>query len=112
MPEQLYVPKRAPLVDPKTGRITQEWEPLMDGLVRILATLDFEGITGTIALAQLVAHKSTHQSGGADAIKIDDLAAGDDNTDLDTSTTRHGLCPKLEGSTSRFLRADGQWAVP
>jgi len=48
------------------------------------------------------AHKTTHQSGGADAIKLDDLA----------TTSAHGLLPKLGGGTSNFLRADGTWAEP
>jgi hypothetical protein len=41
------------------------------------------------------AHASSHQSGGGDAIKLDDLATPDDNTDLNVSATRHGLFPKL-----------------
>jgi len=40
------------------------------------------------------AHHTTHESGGSDAIKLDDLAATDDNTDLDASATKHGLMPK------------------
>ena len=43
--------------------------------------------------------------------KIDDLTAGDDNTDLDSSTSRHGLLLKLGGGTTNFLRADGAWAA-
>jgi len=58
------------------------------------------------------AHNSTHQSGGADAIKLDDLAAPDDNTDLDATLSAHGLLPKLGGGTTDFLRADGTWAEP
>ena len=45
-------------------------------------------------------------------VKIDDFAAGDDNTDLDSSTSRHGLLPKLGGGTTNFLRADGTWNAP
>jgi hypothetical protein len=37
------------------------------------------------------AHAASHASGAADAIKLDDLAAGDDNTDLNATTLRHGL---------------------
>lgn len=40
------------------------------------------------------AHAASHQSGGTDSIKLDDLAAPDDNTDLDASTTKHGLAVK------------------
>lgn len=44
--------------------------------------------------------------------KLDDFATPDDNTDLDATTSRHGLLPKLGGGTSNFLRADGTWAAP
>jgi hypothetical protein len=59
-----------------------------------------------------IAHASTHQSGGTDAIKLDDLAAPDDNTDLNASISKHGLLPKLGGGTTNYLRADGSWATP
>lgn len=59
-----------------------------------------------------VAHASSHLSAGGDAIKLDDLAAPDDNTDLDASTTKHGLMKKFPGGTTTFLRADGSFASP
>lgn len=58
------------------------------------------------------AHGSSHQSGGSDAIKLDDLATPDDNTDLNASVSRHGLLPKLSGATNHFLRGDGTWSNP
>jgi len=58
------------------------------------------------------AHHTTHEAGGADAIKLDDLAAPDDTTDLDVSTSKHGLCPKAPNDTTKFLRGDGAWGVP
>lgn len=58
------------------------------------------------------AHASTHANGQSDALKLDDLATPDDNTDLDVSTTRHGLVPKAPNDTQKFLRGDGTWAVP
>jgi hypothetical protein len=39
-------------------------------------------------------HKTTHQAGGSDAIKLDDLTTPDDNTDLNASNSRHGLVLK------------------
>jgi len=60
----------------------------------------------------VAAHASSHQNGGGDAIKIDDLSAPDDNTDLNASTSAHGLLPKLGGGTTNYLRADGNWAEP
>ncbi len=44
--------------------------------------------------------------------KLDDLSAPDDNTDLNASTTAHGLLRKLTGGTTNFLREDGTWASP
>ena len=67
-------------------------------------------VIGTDIAAQ--SHNTQHQSGGSDAIKLDDLAAPDDNTDLNASTTKHGLLPKLPGGSTNFLREDGTWAAP
>lgn len=41
--------------------------------------------------------------------KIDDLAAGDDNTDLDSSTSRHGLLKKLANDARQYLDGVGAW---
>lgn len=68
------------------------------------ATLDDSGDPRTPS-----AHASDHQSGGGDAIKIDDLASPDDNTDLDVSTSVHGLCPKLPNDATRVLGGTGSW---
>jgi hypothetical protein len=59
-----------------------------------------------------LAHATSHQAGGGDGIKLDDLVAPDDNTDLNATTGVHGLLPKLGGGTTNFLRADGAWAAP
>jgi len=48
----------------------------------------------------------------ATAPKLDDCGTPDDNTDLDVSTAKHGLCPKAPNDTSKFLRGDGSWAAP
>jgi hypothetical protein len=59
-----------------------------------------------------ISHASTHASGQSDAVKIDDLAAADDNTDLNVSTSAHGLCPKLDNDDSHFLDGQGNWSEP
>lgn len=59
-----------------------------------------------------LSHATSHQSGGGDAIKLDDLATPDDNTDLNASTTRHGLLLKLNNNASQFLNGQGAWAAP
>jgi hypothetical protein len=58
------------------------------------------------------AHAPSHQSGGGDPIKLDDLAAPDDNTDLNASAGAHGLLRKLSGTATDFLNGSGAWAVP
>lgn len=68
------------------------------------------GVTADQHHAQL--HASSHMYGGSDAVKLDDLAVPDDNTDLDATTGRHGLLPKLGGGSTNFFRADGTWAAP
>jgi hypothetical protein len=68
-----------------------------------------------IALANLsdgADHSARHESGGADAIKLDDLAAPDDNTDLDVSTTKHGLAPKAPNDATKYLNGVGAYTVP
>ena len=56
----------------------------------------------------------TYIMGKLPSYKIDDLAQGDDNTDLDANSARHGLCPKLptDDAASKFLRGDGTFATP
>lgn len=56
-------------------------------------------------------HASTHQAGGSDAIRLDDLAAAEDNTDLNATTSMHGLLPKLSGSAGDVLKGDGTWGT-
>lgn len=41
--------------------------------------------------------------------KLDDLSPPDDNTDLDVSTAKHGLFPKLDGSASSVYSGAGTW---
>lgn len=57
-------------------------------------------------------HTSRHASGGADPLKLDDLAAPDDNTDLNASSAKHGLLPKLSNVVTEFLNGQGGWTTP
>jgi len=45
-------------------------------------------------------------------IKLDDLGTPDDNTDLNASTGRHGLLPKLDGNPAHYLDGTGAWSTP
>src|SRR5574339_230337 len=46
------------------------------------------------------------------SIKLDDLAAPDDNTDLNASTTAHGLLKKLDNTATNYMNGKGNWAAP
>ncbi len=48
----------------------------------------------------------------AKLVKLDDFATPDDNTDLNASTTRHGLLKKLDNVATNFLNGQGNFAVP
>ncbi|RLC88632.1 MAG: hypothetical protein DRJ03_01800 [Chloroflexi bacterium] len=72
----------------------------------------YNGTSWDTVTAATAMHASTHENGGSDEVKLDDLGTPDDNTDLNSSTARHGLLPKLGGGTDNFLRADGSWAEP
>jgi len=67
---------------------------------------------GTTWMKALMTRFWTYIMGKLSTFKIDDLAAGEDNTDLDANTVRHGLCPKMSGDTTQFLRGDGAFATP
>lgn len=65
------------------------------------------------------AHKSTHATGGDDALsasdvgaattstKLDDFGTPDDNTDLDANTTNHGLLLKATAPAANVLNVVG-----
>lgn len=61
------------------------------------------------ALNAATSHKANHKSGGSDYIRIDELAAPTDTTTLNVSTSAHGLCPKGEGTGTKFLKDDLTW---
>ncbi len=45
-------------------------------------------------------------------IKLDDLGAPDDNTDLNASTTAHGLLKKLSNVATEYMDGTGAWSTP
>lgn len=44
--------------------------------------------------------------------KLDDFGTPDDNTDLNATTTYHGLLKKLSNVVSQFMNGEGNWARP
>lgn len=57
-------------------------------------------------------HASQHKSGGADAIKLDELAPPTDVSTLNASTSAHGLLKKLDNDPTHFMNGQGAWATP
>lgn len=44
--------------------------------------------------------------------KLDDAAGADDNTDLNASTSAHGLLRKLDNNIANYLNGQGAWSDP
>lgn len=102
----------------RTGAVTLTSEDLTDTTPAGRALLDDADAAAqrtTLGLAigtNVQAYHANLAALAGGTLKLDDLATPDDNTDLDATTVRHGLLPKLGGGTSNFLRADGTWAAP
>ncbi len=47
----------------------------------------------------------------AKTVMLDDFTAPDDNTDLNSSTTRHGLLKKLDNVATNFMNGQGNWVA-
>ncbi len=45
-------------------------------------------------------------------MKLDDLIVSDDNTDLNASTSKHGLLKKLSNVATEYLNGQGNWSTP
>ena len=45
-------------------------------------------------------------------IKLDDFATPDDNTDLNSTTSVHGLLKKLDNTATNFMDGTGNWSAP
>jgi hypothetical protein len=78
----------------------------------------FDGTTGKLlqdggaTIAGVLSTAATAAAALDAAIKLDDLATPDDNTDLNASTTRHGLLRKLDNTAAHFLDGQGAWTTP
>jgi hypothetical protein len=71
------------------------------------------GLSGLLADDQNpVNHAADHKSAGGDSIKLDELAAPDDNVLLNVSGSAHGLCPKSSGNPAQYLDGTGSYSIP
>jgi len=59
-----------------------------------------------------LSHASSHKSGQVDQIKLDELGIPSNNTNLDATTSYHGLLPKLNGISNNYLNGVGSWSIP
>lgn len=86
------------------GQITKG--AVFDGIVAANEVVGGGG-DGTLDDACVASSNVTQHQGD---IKLDNLGAPDDNTDLDFSTSLHGLVPKGT-NVGHFLKDDGTWAA-
>lgn len=78
--------------------------------VEVQAIVDADIAThAAIAAAHHAKYTDAETVIAAKTVKLDDFAAPDDNTDLNFSTTKHGLTPK-GADVGKFLKDDGSWA--
>lgn len=73
-----------------------------DSITRALSTLDSSLSLESIERLALENYVNN-------TLKLDDLQIPDDNTDLNATSTRHGLLPKLSGDNTQFLAGNGSW---
>lgn len=60
-----------------------------------------------------ITHATRHKSGGADPIKVNELAASTtNNTATNSTTTVNGTLPVLSGSATQYLSGTGTWSTP
>ena len=110
---QTQIGAKAPVADPTfTGEIgigavnVSEAElGILEGATLTTTELNYvDGVASAIQ-TQLDGKAATSQ-------KIDDFGTADDNTDLNTSVTEHGLAPKLDNNSEHFLNGQGGWTTP
>lgn len=80
----------------------EEAQDAVGGILTDTATIDFTYTDGGPTIEASVKSASI-----TEAMQV--LA---DNTTQDVSTTKHGYVPKAPNDTTKFLRGDGDWAVP
>lgn len=56
-------------------------------------------------------HATSHKAAGSDEILLDELGTPTDNTDLNVTTSYHGLMPKLSGDVGDYFAGDGTYQL-
>jgi hypothetical protein len=100
-------------LDVRTHRITNVLDPTS------AQDADTQAARNT-AISTHAAIAAAHHSKYTDAeaitaaktIKLDDFATPDDNTDLNATSTYHGLLAKLSAVATQYLNGNGVWSEP
>ncbi|MBA7615162.1 hypothetical protein ES703_22439 [subsurface metagenome] len=72
--------------------------------------IDVDGLAGLLADDQHIL--DAEAIAAAKTVKLDDFATPDDNADLNSSTSRHGLLKKLDNTATNFMNGKGNWSAP
>lgn len=102
-----------------SGQILSTVIPVMNvsnltGPTSALVGFDSVGVEESVVVASpITLTDGTPMSLGftSSAVKLDDLGAPDDNTDLNASTSKHGLMQKYPNTTDTVLRGDGAFTT-
>jgi hypothetical protein len=73
---------------------------------------DGESVTNSLNELDMHLKDASDAIGLLQATKLDDWATPDDNTDLNASSSKHGLLPKLSNVVTQFLNGQGGWTAP
>lgn len=57
-------------------------------------------------------HAASHKNAGVDQILLDEFGTPTDNTNLDATTSRHGLLKKLNNVSTQYLNGQGNFTTP
>jgi hypothetical protein len=88
-----------------TDGTTESWSPGVAALNGLYVT-----ISNGYVVVDYIPIGGAGSGSTSSSTKLDDLGSPDDNTDLNASTSAHGLLPKLSGSSSEYLDGTGNYS--
>jgi hypothetical protein len=96
---------------------TSKWIPVAGGGGGAVSFVDLDDVPASYAsqglkLVRVNTGETALEFAAQSALKLDDFGAPDDNTDLNASTSAHGLLKKLSNVATEFLNGQGSFAVP
>jgi hypothetical protein len=91
---------------------THESDASTHGVAQVAGVADIVTHSGLTTGVHGVGAGTVAKTADITATKLDDFTAPDENTDLNASTSKHGLLPKLDNTATNFLNGTGAWSVP